>query len=704
MRVARRSHGSWAVVAAAVLVGSSIGSRVEAACNTIPSGAPGLQYYGFVGTVNRPFASPKEALQILRRPCDVGDPLPTSTPAPRTLLAVDSKAPGAKAEILIIEPAAAGCDATVKQKCEQDLAAAGLSATVRCKALPSTDYAVDPTTGALRLVVPDDQQPGFALASGALAIAVTARTLSPPCATLLKSDCKSLTSASASGFHACIDRLYAADPACSHAELDATFASVTLLPAANEYHALCFTDTKYCTENAPKLRYAIDGQGNVVVPVDWQSLLDTCKKDGFARCGFDVDGDFVPPKGIAFAAPGNDPQNAGKNEFLESFTADGRTNSPYFVTRGTIPGGAGFKGKADEPFSVLRIRQQRGRCVDPNDQPTGKRCSNAKFCGTGERCQPVCVEGASPGKPCTADGQCGNGRCGRSHALEKAHQNGRWWLDRDDGAFCRLDPVPSHPCASPNACTTACVRYQARAGNPFALPTPTPPAVPTPEVEQWEATEELERALLALVAGATELLQFAASYDGSWVAAFVEKAGGTPGAEPGAARRETVLVVARSDCGGGQPVCSPVQLPVDRRPLGLAFHGDQLRFLLEAPASGAAPGEGGAEPALADLELLVPAKLAGVARPVAMRVSRVVVGDQRYDPLAEQPNGAALFLTPAGRCFEGETLLSAPAYCRPGEADDCPAPARCRRALIAVAVDLHADLDGDGVPDVLARQ
>jgi len=697
MQVALRYRGSLAVVVlSALFVEALLTSGARAACNTIPLGPPGRQYFGWLGTINRPFASPDEQIQILRRGCDEGEPFVPAQPAPRTLLAVDSKAPKAAPEIVIVESDAVGCTAAIVEQCKKSVAAHGLpAADVRCVALPAAEYGVD-ANGALLLSVPGKRKLGFEPATGAMAIAATRPALSPPCGLLLAQKCNTLTSANAKDWHACIDRLYAADPACQRADLDATFSTVTRLPPWNDYRALCFAEAA-CAENAPELGYTIDAQGNFVVPVNWEKLLKKCGHPA-KRCGFEVLGDFMPPPGMRLSVPDND-QGVDKNVFLESFNADGISEGPLFVSRNTLPGAAGFRGKADEPFSVLRLRQHRGQCFDGQGSATGARCSiPGKPCKSGATCRPVCVGGGMKGTPCTVDADCNGGSCGSSHELVKAHRKGRWWLDRDDGAFCRRNPDPARTCSRPNGCATACVRYQAIARNPFVVPTPTAnlTARPTPTSKAFVETEALEGALLALVPGATETLFFASTLDGLRLAAFVETS-----QQGGPAK--TSLVIASTQCAHGELVCSPLDVHIDRPPLGLAFVGNQLRFLLavDAPAPAATSASGDA-PALADLQVIDVERGVAAHSLTATQVSRVVVDDDRYDPLGEQPNGATLLLSPAGRCYAPQGLLSVPSYCRPGVAGDCPDEAECRPELIAVAVDLRADEDADGVPDVVA--
>src|SRR4030095_9881117 len=71
---------------------------------------------------------------------------------------------------------------------------------------------------------------------------------------------------------ACVDSLYAADGTCAP-NLHPVFPSFTALPVPNDFRAECFRDMPPCTLTPPESRHAVDGDGNLLLPVNWQGIL-----------------------------------------------------------------------------------------------------------------------------------------------------------------------------------------------------------------------------------------------------------------------------------------------------------------------------------------------------------------------------------------------------------------------------------------------
>lgn len=186
-----------------------------------------------------------------------------------------------------------------------------------------------------------------------------------------------------SGLLACVERLFAADGTCEE-NPDATFPGFTALPPPNDYSALCSEPQEVCTRRTTQVRFALDPDGNVLVPMDWNGVL--------------VKNDAVPvarrlrtrigPE----AFPGRDaPLLVPDVEAVAAFAPNGARINPIFDPQidPTDASGTTFFGTADAPQTVLRI----GRHDTAVEQ---------------------CHGGSNDGFPCLVSGDCGGGTCGPS--------------------------------------------------------------------------------------------------------------------------------------------------------------------------------------------------------------------------------------------------------------------------------------------------
>ena len=285
-----------------------------------------------------------------------------------------------------------------------------------------------------------------------------------------------------------------------------------------------------------------------------------------------------------------------------------------------------------------------------------------------------------------------------------AHVSGRWFLNRDDGAFCEAATI-NKLCSVGTPCPsgTPCVRYEAVAGKPFT-PTPTPAETPDDGIRaefQRVVLDRLDVSLLGAPKTGEEMtvLQLARSQNRRWVAGVVAM---KPG-EVGSGGEGPFLVVASRECADGITVCDPrvIELatpPLNREP---AFHDDQVRFLTHDPDGGATDDSGLGRSAVLWVAGLSRSSCCDPVTPV--RVGRVLLENADYDALAESPRGGTVYLAPGGRCFEQDAMLLVPSFCRPAERD-CPDGAECRPRPVAVAIDLRTDLNEDGIPDSLQQR
>ena len=248
-----------------------------------------------------------------------------------------------------------------------------------------------PDTDAL-LGAPDDDR----TLSGPVRIAVTRAGEPLPCE-LASRGCGAV-----SGALACIDELFADDGSCNPV-VNETFARFTALPPPNAYHALCTDPIPPCDPTPTRnVGYALDFDGNVLVPMDWGGIL--------------VKADAVPVprllRGTATitAFPDSDaPLRLPDRRALSSYAPNGAKLPPFFEPRidPSNEDGLTLFGTADAPQTVLRIARRSGACA--SGERAGSYCSTTTDCG-GEPCLSTCLD--EPSVQCQADADCASGHCG----------------------------------------------------------------------------------------------------------------------------------------------------------------------------------------------------------------------------------------------------------------------------------------------------
>jgi len=201
---------------------------------------------------------------------------------------------------------------------------------------------------------------------------------------------------------ACIDRIFADDGSCGSV-LDETFSRFTALPPPNDYSALCTAPVPPC---APALnrevRFAIDAQGNMLVPMDWRGIL--------------VDDDAVPVARLlrgettieAFVGRGM-PLLLPDSSILSSFSPRGIRVAPIFDPQldATTVSAAAFFGTADAEEGILRVARHAlviGQCSGGDPGDVGLPCIDGQGCPTGTCGTPTYfVDGAPTAIGCTSD-------------------------------------------------------------------------------------------------------------------------------------------------------------------------------------------------------------------------------------------------------------------------------------------------------------
>jgi Tol biopolymer transport system component len=434
----------------AALLGAVPSAR--AACNLIPGTEK--TFGSVLGAANRPFAAPGERLELRLRRCDVSTGfLPAGGDH---VVTVAFKPPsGSDTRIVVL---AADCGEVDLAPCT---AAPGVVSAECRETLPGElATRIDLDEGDRRLVVtfPDtDALIGGAAddstLSGPVAIGVTAAGAAPACG-LATGTC-----AAQAGLIACVDQLFASDGACGTAVANATFAEFTALPPPNDYQADCFHEDSPgpCTATATEVRAAVDGAGNLLMPMGWGGVL-------VADAGVPV------PRLVRTRLGSPLPFTVPDQVFLGSFTPEGGLLPPILEPQldPTVmaPDVVTFFGSVDAPYTVIRVAKRHGTCAGGSE--AGARCATDLDC-KGGACATSCVE--APGTPCTVDGDCPSGACGRLFDFAPLVETGApVVLPRSVPRFCQLPPHAS--CAGPGDCPDdgdACVAYALEATTPVPL-------------------------------------------------------------------------------------------------------------------------------------------------------------------------------------------------------------------------------------------
>ena len=238
--------------------------------------------------------------------------------------------------------------------------------------------------------------------SGPATIAVTPAGAALPCA-LAGAPC-----AGQPGLVACVDDLFAGESTCDTTP-GATFTHFTALPPPNNYQSLCTNPVPPCSPTPVRdLRVAVDGAGNLLLPMDWRGIL--------------VNRDAVPVARLlrassaveAFEGRGA-PILIPDLTVLASYSPEGVKLPPLFDPQHD-PGATAtttFFGSADAPETVLRIARHNAPHQECGGGVNGGLpCTSDAQC-PGDFCVlPTCVGGSNGGAGCTTDADCAGAECG----------------------------------------------------------------------------------------------------------------------------------------------------------------------------------------------------------------------------------------------------------------------------------------------------
>ena len=436
-------------IAAVTTMSATATRRASAACNLIPGTAK--TFNATLGATNRPYAAPGERLELQRRSCDAGSGfLPDADDHVVTFAFKPS--PGATRIVVL----AADCAEVQLAACSS--APGVLSATCRQAAPGDLQLRTDVDLGDRRLVMrfPDTDDvlapaADDATLAGPVAIAVTAAGAPPACG-LATGSC-----AAQSGVIACIDELYANDGACGTTVLDRRFPHFTALPPPNDFQADCFREDPPCTATAVSTRAAVDGAGNLLIPMGWGGVLVR-------------DGDVPVPRLIRARIGAPLPLAVPGQVFLHSFTPEGGLLPPILEPQldptAAAPDVVTFFGSVDAPYTIIQVANHHGTC-DGGDA-AGERCTTDLDC-KGGACVTSCVD--QPATACTVDADCPSGACGQLFDFSPlVSGGGPVVLPRSLSRFCQLPPHAA--CSGPGDCpgvSDACVSYAFEATTPVPL-------------------------------------------------------------------------------------------------------------------------------------------------------------------------------------------------------------------------------------------
>ncbi|MEW6269454.1 MAG: hypothetical protein AB1689_09185 [Thermodesulfobacteriota bacterium] len=427
------------------------------------------------------FASPGDTVAItLDEGCSAeGSCL--STPADANVVTVVFKpTPGGAANVALL---AADC-AALAERLDACRATRGVAAAGCVQAAAGALDVPDPRR--VRFVFPDtDAFIGTAeddlTWAGPAAIAVTSSADPLPCE-LAVAGCDRVA-----GTLACVDALFAGDDPAAGPTPDETFRHFTALPPPNDFQAVCSAPSPPCTGRVDELRFALDVDGNVLLPMDWRGVLVNSSGIPVARL-------------LRGASPlhafegGGGPIRIPGRAFVGSYAPEGGKLPPIFdpLAASADPADPSLPlddvtlfGSADAPRSVLRLARRAagfrecvggpndrlpcfadvdcetpggggpdGQCAastcrSPSGEDLGVPCTADADCASGGECGPAlfdfrsrvvespggpssgtvvlrlrrCIGGTRPLQTCSRDTQCGGGQCGSF-------------------ALAALDPVP----------------------------------------------------------------------------------------------------------------------------------------------------------------------------------------------------------------------------------------------------------------------
>jgi len=421
-------------------------------CDVIPG--PPNQFRATLGAIDKPFASPGDFLDVLVRKevCDTESlglrnvaPPQTMGPEDVTVTVIfEPPAPGSGPRTAVVSaiscvpitsnrcsggsnsglacqddgdcPPSGSCTAPSWQdQCAQDLGAGG---SAHCIEVGASDLQVSASEfeDRIKFRFPDtDSLVGGAeddiTLAGPATIAVAPSRLPPPCA-LGPGSCKEVPNTIA-----CVDELYAIDGSCGTdaSQLDAPFAHFTALPEPNDYAAICDSPTPPCTGTSDQVRFTTDVDGNVLVPMDYRSVL--VRLEGLPiprliRGDITVDA-FASVPGVGIEVP--------EQGFLQSYSPEGRRVLPLFspLVDPETAGALSLFGSVDAPAGVMRIARK----------------------GPGSL---LCTGGANLGAACVSDLECPGAECAAHEFRDRYSNGGTGPVVLADGEFQvrAEEPVP----------------------------------------------------------------------------------------------------------------------------------------------------------------------------------------------------------------------------------------------------------------------
>jgi Tol biopolymer transport system component len=458
------------LIALAVVLVATHG-RALATCNVIPGVTSAFR--STLGTTDRPFAGPGDWVDLSFGPCARAAQNPTpsfATPAGANVVTVIFTPPrGGPRNVVVL---AAGCPSL-----NPPLDACGTTpgATSCCLETnpQSEDFGLElrqdgshlrfrfPDTDAL-LGLPNDNL----TFTGPATIAVTSSSSALPL-DLAQSSCAAQLQPSQ--LLACIDDFFAEDGTCGTAS-HGVFNHFTALPPPNDYQALC-TDpappAPPCTALERDLRFTVDTEGNLLIPVDWRGVLVRKDEVPVPRL---LRGTFFAE---AFAGMGV-PVSIPDSSILGSYSPEGTKLPPLFDPQidPSDPERVVLFGSADAPRGVLRVaRHVPHRCdAGPNDDGL---CHGPLQCPQGT-CTASCVVDGKRGGSCTSDADCcpSNAEC-QAGACDLP------LFDFSDGLVAGTGPVLlARECsegdhgictADPSSCSAGQCRMTEAASDPVAL-------------------------------------------------------------------------------------------------------------------------------------------------------------------------------------------------------------------------------------------
>jgi Tol biopolymer transport system component len=440
---------------------AAVAAPAAAVCNLIPGTS--LTFNSRLGAANRPFAAPGERIELATRTCDTASGAGLTPNVAEHVVTVAFQPPSGSHRVVVL---AAGSDCTTTLMAP--LADCGMQpgvASVTC---------LDGTTAGLEIVERNGVRfLGFTFPDTDLLFDgdnLNDRTLAGPAAMAVSDPADPLPCGLVSAgcdtqadLRACVDDYFANDGACGTAIPHGTFPHFTALPPPNDYAAACFAEDIIgggpCNPTAPELRMAVDAEGNLLVPIDWQGIL--------------VPATTPIPRLIGARFRSLLGLTIPDQVFLGSFTPEGGKLPPIFEPQANPdanPNIITLFGSADAPYSILRLARHHGTCNGGSND--NQRCAATVDC-PGGLCETSCVN--MPSRTCSTNADCPNGGiCGLLFDFSLLSSPGPLVLSRTfiGGGICQETDDTCSSAMDPN-CTMGvndiCVSYALEASTPVEL-------------------------------------------------------------------------------------------------------------------------------------------------------------------------------------------------------------------------------------------